>query len=64
MPVARGRADPVAGARARHLRRDSLGGLYEKVFLGMELIWLLVAALAAAHFSESGAGDDAPAAGS
>jgi hypothetical protein len=29
----------------------------------MELIWLIVAALAAARLSESGAGDDAPAAG-
>lgn len=34
-----------------HFRHHSLGGLYEKVFLGMELVWLLVAALAAARYS-------------
>jgi hypothetical protein len=34
-----------------HLRHRSLGGLYEKLFLGIELIWLLVAALAAAGYS-------------
>jgi hypothetical membrane protein len=36
-----------------HFRRHSLGGLYEKIFLGMELVWLLVAALAAARYSDS-----------
>lgn len=34
-----------------HFRRHSLGGLYEKVFLGIELLWLLFAALAAARLS-------------
>lgn len=32
-----------------HFRRHSLGGLYEKIFLGVELLWLLCAALAAAR---------------
>jgi hypothetical protein len=36
----------------RHLRRHSLGGLCEKVFLGIELLWLLAAALAAARYRE------------
>jgi hypothetical membrane protein len=36
-----------------HLRRNSLGGLYEKLFLGVELIWLLVAARAAARHAET-----------
>ena len=35
-----------------HLRRASIGGLYEKLFLGMELVWLLIAVLAAARYSE------------
>lgn len=30
-----------------HFRQRSLGGLYEKVFLGVELLWLLCAALGA-----------------
>jgi hypothetical membrane protein len=34
-----------------HFRRHSLGGLYEKIFLGAELLWLLFAALAAARLS-------------
>jgi hypothetical protein len=46
-----------------HLRHHSIGGLYEKVFLGMELIWLLVAALAAARIPGAMAGDHPPAAG-
>lgn len=36
-----------------HFRRHSLGGLYEKIFLGVELLWLLFAALAAARLSAS-----------
>ncbi len=35
-----------------HFRRHSIGGLYEKVFLGVELLWLLVAALAAGRHSD------------
>jgi hypothetical protein len=35
-----------------HLRRASLGGLWEKIFLGMELVWLLVAALAAVRYRD------------
>jgi hypothetical protein len=46
-----------------HLRHGSIGGLYEKVFLGMELIWLLVAASAAARISESMASDHPPVTG-
>ena len=34
-----------------HFRRSSLGGLYEKIFLGVDLVWLLVAAAAAARTS-------------
>lgn len=35
-----------------HLRRASLGGFYEKIFLGVELVWLLAAAMTAARVSE------------
>ncbi len=34
-------------------RRTSLGGLYEKIFLGVELIWLMVAALAAGRIANA-----------
>ncbi len=34
-----------------HLRRHSLGGLYEKIFLAVELIWLLLAAVLAARIA-------------
>jgi hypothetical protein len=37
-----------------HLRHHSIGGLYEKLFLGLELIWLLVAALSAARYPDAG----------
>jgi hypothetical membrane protein len=36
---------PVLLLGKAHLRPHSLGGLWEKVFLGIELAWLLVAAL-------------------
>lgn len=35
-----------------HFRRASLGGFYEKIFLGVELVWLLAAAMTAARVSE------------
>jgi Protein of unknown function (DUF998) len=35
-----------------HLRRATLGGLWEKIFLAIELVWLLVAALAAARYRD------------
>jgi hypothetical membrane protein len=36
---------PVVLLGRSHLRLHSLGGLYEKIFLGTELAWLLVAAV-------------------
>lgn len=36
---------PILLLGRSHLRLRSLGGLYEKIFLGMELAWFLVAAL-------------------
>jgi hypothetical protein len=38
--AARGRGHPHV-----HLRPHSLGGLYEKLFLAIELVWLLVVSL-------------------
>jgi hypothetical protein len=36
---------PIVLLGRAHLRPHSLGGLYEKLFLAMELAWLLVAAM-------------------
>jgi hypothetical membrane protein len=41
-----------------HLARHSLGGLFEKAFLGMELLWLVVASAAASTASRSQAQGD------
>jgi hypothetical membrane protein len=44
---------PVLLLGRSHLRPHSLGGLYEKAFLALELAWLLVAALWAQRLSQS-----------
>jgi hypothetical membrane protein len=52
MVLAWGAVIPLLLLGHTHLRRHSLGGLYEKAFLGIELLWLLAAALAAARYRE------------
>jgi hypothetical membrane protein len=47
---------PVVLLAHARLRRNSLGGLWEKLFLAIELAWFLVASLWIARFAESAAG--------
>jgi hypothetical membrane protein len=47
---------PVVLLAHAHLRERSFGGLYEKLFLVVELVWLLVASVWIARFAESVAG--------
>ncbi len=45
---------PVLLLGRTHFRLNSLGGLYERVFLGLELLWFLVAAIQVARFAPAG----------
>jgi hypothetical protein len=40
-------AYPLLGAAAKH--HHAPGGLYERIFLGLELLWIVVAAIAVAR---------------
>ncbi len=51
---------PVVLLAHAHLRAQSLGGLWEKVFLAVELGWFLVASAWIARFAESAAGASGP----
>lgn len=53
MALAWGALIPLLLLGHAHFRRASLGGLYEKIFLGVELIWLMVAALAAGRIADA-----------
>jgi len=44
---------PIVLLGRAHLRPDSLGGLYEKIFLGVELAWFFVAAARIVHGARS-----------